>query len=140
MVEIKNKEDKDDEKEDETKCCLLFPMRCGLCTLALYGVLNLWSIHNAYQVGTQLLMPINGLTGVSFLTIVGIAYIPEIIYYVYLLRWICGNDTKESRGGLVKGFNCLLFTMLFLLVAWPIFFTLALGMEGFEQCLYLSTG
>ena len=78
--------------------------------------------------------------GSAFMLIVFASYIPESVYYFFLLRWVFGNDTLKNRRNLIYGANCMITSFMILLFAWPIFFTVVLGSEGFKMTLYPSIG
>ena len=87
---------------------------CGIYTVAFYALINL---RNAYDGAITLIdgykpvsgnfelyPPIAGYIGAALIIIV---YLPEVVFFYFVVKYKIGGDTIKGRRGLVIGMKCL---------------------------------
>merc|ERR1711934_167226 len=90
-------------QEQEIRCCCCFPMMCGIFSIAAWGLINIYNMINAIGIFGSL----PGTAGVIGMVVVILVYLPEIIFYFFVIKYMMGGDTIENRRGVVIGMRCL---------------------------------
>merc|ERR1712167_452513 len=78
-------------------------MMCGIYSIAAWGLINIWNMINAIGIFGRY----PGSVGVIGVIVIIIVYLPEIIFYFFVIKYMMGGDTIENRRGVVIGMRCL---------------------------------
>merc|ERR1711898_12121 len=76
---------------------------CGIYSIAAWGLINIYQMVQALSG----FMAIPGATGIIGSIVIIIVYLPEFIFYFFVVKYMMGGDTIEGRRGIVIGMRCL---------------------------------
>ena len=101
-------------------------MMCGIYSIAVWALINIWNCINA----ARLFLFLGGTAGIIGLIIVVLVYLPEFIFFFFVVKYATGGDTIESRRGIVIGMRCLVANAFFAALAIIIFGGIVAGGVG----------
>ena len=93
-------------------------MMCGIYSIAAWGLINIYNMINAIGIFGSL----PGTAGLIGTIVVILVYLPEIIFYFFVIKYMMGGDTVEGRRGVVIGMRCLVANAFLAALAIIIFF------------------
>merc|ERR1719183_3032518 len=101
-------------------------MMCGMYVIAVYGLVN---IYNLVSIINGFIM-VGEIVAIIGIVVTLIVYLPEIAFYVFLVKYIMGGDTVKNRRGVVTGMKCLVANAFFGAIAVLLFGGIAAGVGG----------
>ena len=83
-------------------------MMCGIYSIAVWALINIWNCINAARLFVYAGQAFrSSAVGIIGLVVVIIVYLPEIVFFFFVVKYATGSDSIESRRGIVIGMRCL---------------------------------